>query len=95
MGIPPLPLTSESTPVSTAVTPPGLSEAEWIESAPEQLVPVPVVEAHLQLSVTNQLGGSYNMEAQVTQVGSDSCHTSISCLNLVAHAYLKNHFNEL
>ena len=93
-----MPITSESTPVSdlqavTAATPPGLREAEWIESAQDKLVPVPVVKVYTQSSVDNQLGGSYINEAQVTQVENVSCHTSISSLDSVAHKYLKNHFN--
>ena len=28
------------------------------------------------------------------QVENDSCHTSVSSLDLEAHEYLKNHFNE-
>ena len=69
-----MPVTSGSTPVSdpevvTVVTPPGPSEAEQIVLAPEQLIPVPVVELHVQPSIDNQLGGSYITEAQVTQVG--------------------------
>ena len=99
MGILPMLITSESTPVSdlevvTAAIPPGLSEAEWIKSAPEQLVPVPVAEVHMQPSVDNQLGSSYIMEAQVMQEENVSCHTSIPSLHLVAYKYLKNHFNE-
>ena len=78
-----MPVTSESTPVSdpevvTVATPPGLSEAEWTESAPEQLAPVPVVDIHRQSCVDNQFGGPYIMEAQATQVEYISCHTSIS-----------------
>ena len=44
--------------IITAMTPPAPSETEWIESAAEQLVPVPVVEIQTQPSVDNQLGGS-------------------------------------
>ena len=100
MGILPMPITSESTPVSdpevvTVAILPGLSEAEQIELAPEQLVPVPVVEVHMQPNVDNQLGGSYIMEAQVMQVENVSCLTSISSSHSVAHEYLKNHFNVL
>ena len=99
-GIPPMPITSESTPVSnlevvTVTTPPELSKTEQIELAPEKLVPVPVVEVHMQPSVNNQLEGSYTMEAQVMQVENVSCHTSISSLTLLVHEYLKNNFNEL
>ena len=69
-GIPPMLVTSEPTPVSDlevvpVATPPGLSKVEQIESAPEQLVPVPVVELHTQPSVHNQLGSSYSTEGQV------------------------------
>ena len=95
-----MPVTTESTPVSnlevvTVATPPGQSEVEWIESLLEQLVPVQVVEVHMQPSVDNQLGGSYITEAQVMQVENVSCHTSISSLDSVVHEYLKNHSNEL
>ena len=88
-------ITSESTPVSnlgvvTMATTPGPSKAKWIESALEQLVPLPVVEVYMQPSVDNQLGGSYIMEAQVMQVENVSCHTSTSSLDSVEHEYLKN-----
>ena len=66
-----------------------------MELTPEQLVPEPFVEAHMQPSFDNQLGGSYIMEVQVMQVENVSCHTAISSLDSVAHKYLKNQFNEL
>ena len=76
-------VTSETTPVFdpkvvNAVAPSAPSEAVHIESALEQLVPVPVVVVHMQPTVHNQLGGSYIMEAQAMQVENVSCHTSIS-----------------
>ena len=99
-GIPPTSITLQSTPVSdlevvTVGIPHGLSEAEWMEFTPGQLVPVLIVDAYMQPSIANQYGGSYIMEAQVMQVENGSCHTSLSSLDSVAHEYLKNHFNEL
>ena len=49
--------------VLTAMTPPVPCKTEWIESAQEQLVPVPLVEVHTQPSVDNKLGSSYITEA--------------------------------
>ena len=43
----------------------------------------------------NQLGGSYSIEAQVTQVENVSCHTSISSLDSVVHEILKNQLNKI
>ena len=99
-GIPLMPVTLELTPVSdlgvvTATTPTAPHGVEWIESAPEHLVPVPVVEVHMQPSVDNQLRGSYIVETRGMQVEIVSCHTSISSLDSLVHKYLKNHFNEL
>ena len=48
----------------------------------------------MQLNDDNQFGGSYIMEAQVTQVENVSCNTSISSSDLVMQEYLKNYFNE-
>ena len=92
-------VTSESTPVSnpeaeTATTPLAPSKTEQNESAPEWLVPVPIVEVPTLPSDDNQLGGSYITEMQIMQVQNDSCHTSVSSLDSEVHKYLKNHFNE-
>ena len=97
-GTLPTPITSESTPVTnleviTAVKPPVPCKTEQIESAWEQLVPVPLVEVQTQPSVHNKLGSSYITEAQVTQVENVSCNTSTSNSDVVMQEYLKNYFN--
>ena len=76
------------------MTPPVPCETEQIESAQEQLVPVPLVDIQMQPSVDNKLGSSYITEAQVTQVENVSCKTSMSSSDAVMQTYLKNHFNE-
>ena len=99
IGILPMPFTLVLTPVTdleviASVTAPVPCETEWIKSAQEQLVPVRLVEVQTQPSVDNKLGGSYIIEAQVTQVENISCNTSISSSDVVMQDYLKNHFNE-
>ena len=95
-GIPPTPVTLESTPTShlkikAASTQPTSGKMELDESMPEQLDPISVVEVIRQPSVDNQLGGSCIMEMQVQN---DSCQVSICSLDSGAQGYLKNHFNE-
>ena len=75
--------------VITAATPPAPCETEWVKSAQEQLVQLPVVEIQMQPRDHNQSGSSYIMEAQVTQVENGSCNTSISSSDLVMQEYLQ------
>ena len=97
-GILLMPITSLSTPatnpeVITAAIP-RVPCQEQIMPALEQLVPVPFVEAHMQPSVDNKLGGSYITEVQATQVQNVTCNTFTSNSDVVMQEYLRNHFNE-
>ena len=93
-----MPIISGSTP---ATNPEVITSAiplvpckEQIKPAPEQLDPVPFLEAHMQPSIDNKLGGSYIMEAQATQLENVSCNTSTSNSGVIMQEYLRNHFNE-
>ena len=69
------------------MTPPALSEMEWIK--PTQSIPVSLVEAQMQPGIDNRLGGSYIMEPQVTQIENISCDNSISSLDKLTQEYFK------
>ena len=91
-------ITSGSTPATDLVvitaTIPQVPCEEQIKLVQEQLVPVPSVEAHTQTNVDNKLGGSFIMEAQVTQVENVSCNISTSNSDAVTQEYLSIHFYE-
>ena len=61
------------------------------ESAPEPLAPVPIVGTPMQQPhMDSKLGGSYITTTQAQNTG----NVSLCSLDLVAHEYLKHHFNE-
>ena len=96
-GIPPMPTTSDFTPVTNTevipvVTPPAPTEMEQIK--PTQSVPVLLVEAPKQPYIDNRLGSSYITETQITQIEHLSYDYSISSLYSLTQEYLKNHLNE-
>ena len=63
-----------------------------VETAPEPLMPVPIVEVSMQPSMMySQLGALYITN---TQVHNDGRNVSICSLDSEAHGNLENHFNE-